>query len=174
MARTKKPCPGCGEVDPYRSAAEVCGDCKRKLKNEKHLREALEKEPDLLLLKFSSTYHWNPGFYGRYTVNSDVRIILARAFTDLVRCISGRVSLQAGVGHNEYLMERGVGSKLDHIWDGGPDSCVRVTAEQQIAVRRLFRAIDEALRSAYGEGVEHGENFLQQLAGGRTVARRLL
>jgi len=33
MGRTKKPCPGCGEVSPFRAADEVCGKCARILDN---------------------------------------------------------------------------------------------------------------------------------------------
>ena len=31
MGRTRKPCPGCGEVDPQRSADDVCHSCNRKI-----------------------------------------------------------------------------------------------------------------------------------------------
>ncbi len=43
MSRTKKPCPGCGEVSPRRAADEVCHECAKKLREHKELSESIEK-----------------------------------------------------------------------------------------------------------------------------------
>lgn len=61
--RTTQPCPGCGEVYPYRGAKEVCPTCKGKLKffddlAEEQKRELKAKEIAQVFIPGAS--HWLP------------------------------------------------------------------------------------------------------------------
>lgn len=44
MSRTRKPCPGCGEVDPHRPADKVCARCRDSIQFCKKFREAPQGE----------------------------------------------------------------------------------------------------------------------------------
>ena len=46
MGRTRKPCPGCGEVCECRPAAEVCGGCKGLIEDGEKYRELSRKSGD--------------------------------------------------------------------------------------------------------------------------------
>jgi hypothetical protein len=61
---TKKPCPGCGRVDRYRKANEVCNVCRRDLDTwKKHLETLDQQDATTQPVKLSEVdYAW-PGFY---------------------------------------------------------------------------------------------------------------
>ena len=64
MSRTTKPCPGCGEVDRYRVANAVCGNCRRDLDAWKqHVASLGKLDAQTEIVELSEVdYAW-PGFY---------------------------------------------------------------------------------------------------------------
>lgn len=62
MSRTKRPCPGCGEVHPYRPAASVCETCARKLEQFDRLKALVEADASTVVLSFSvsNLTNWLP------------------------------------------------------------------------------------------------------------------
>ncbi len=168
MTRTQKPCPGCGEVDRYRKANKVCSDCRNQLDGYDSMHRLISSTADAQLYVYSSTYHWNRNFYGKFRLPafSDVRRDLDRAFHDLVGCVSGPVAPNEHC--RDYLLRQGAkapGSD-SNVYGNGPDDLVRLTPETRVAFRRLFELIIEALEAVSIDAYEHGQDFLEQLAKG--------
>jgi hypothetical protein len=61
--KTRKPCPGCGQVIHGREAEKVCVDCRRAIDSwNKHIA-TIKAAPDQCMVLLKGVYHWYPMFY---------------------------------------------------------------------------------------------------------------
>ena len=80
--RTKKPCPGCGKVVPYRKVSEVCNECRKDIREgQSHRKSELagQRKKELVIVQFPEYEHWLPSLhhaspaYGDHKYESHVR-----------------------------------------------------------------------------------------------------
>lgn len=173
MGRTKKPCPGCGKVDPNRPAASVCATCRRKIdgyadliRRDKERRDALA----LVVFRMGEAIHWNPRFYPQmgpadnYDVGRVERDELGTAFWELVRTVgdTGLSQRRARVSNSvQHIVEN---QRPGYHYSGEIE--VSMTQTERDALDRLFRAIHLSLASAYDSGLDRGRRFVTGMIDG--------
>lgn len=159
---SKKPCPGCGQVDPYRKIDEVCRDCKRNLREVAWLRKALEEaNAGRLVAKLGAKSHWNRYFTVRYPRRGNYEIGSALQRAIYHTCLAG--SVPSGSDRDSpYLMKK----EREHFATDGSHIYRAVTQEFFDAVQVLMDTIDEALSQSFAAGQEDGQRFLLDLAEG--------
>lgn len=165
--RTKKPCPGCGQVDPYRPADKVCSDCHTKLrrseKTDKEL-EAAAKQPGLVPVSLPWAIHAYPYIpdcrdreTGRepdrefYTA-ADVLLRCSGVYAPTVRVFSSQCDPVFPYPKNTWNHQSGSGTVL-HIEEP-------VLAQW----RALFNAVVAMVETAHRNGEQEGSNMLARLA----------
>lgn len=147
MSFTRKPCPACGKVNPYRKPDTICGDCKKKLEwADQKESEMAQLMPSEVVVPIGELPHWN-----QYIPRG--KEILTR----LHQLVMG-VSRRTGV--NRYLSGTGI---LGTIEGGGG---IEIALDPQVAeiVPQLLTEIQSALDAAYQEGKADGHHILVRLA----------
>lgn len=179
MARTTKPCPGCGQIDRYRAADKVCQDCKKKLVR----IEAIEAEAAELRATVAASLsadtkphrlHMPEKAYGMVGVNNRLADSIAytnlRATTEamflalLAPLDRGRVDEWR---HNTPLPASGdqyLPPDLRHV---------EATDEGATASRLWWKSLNAWSQACYGAGVEDGRDLLGQLAAGEMTVTQV-
>lgn len=181
MSRTRKPCPGCGDVSPYRAASDVCSKCRENLDVVlPALLERVEKqEGDRKPFVHHTTGHWNPRFYGKYEFlwpgTHAVQDKLGDSFNDLVEVVGHRpvagsswkvprlLDISQLQTHTQYEMGYGP----------APERVILIYPEQRIAFQRMFAAIEEALASTFAQGKVEGQEVIQQMLTGELSMKEM-
>lgn len=164
MARCKKPCPGCGEIDQFRNANSVCCSCEEiiskgiELKKEtKKLRRAVSKwcsETNRIPVRIPDARYWPDNTL----LEKKYARAMAVSFRQLINAIS-----EGGIVR-VATPDRGVPPFSMHYGD----ICdYRLLKEEEAdALDRLHRALIRAIYRAYIQGIKHGRNLLMQIAKG--------
>lgn len=173
MSRTRKPCPGCGDVDTRRAASDVCSKCRQKLDE---LLPALLGRVDKArtgreLYAHHRTSYWNPQFYGNYSFlhsyGRDLQRELLDAFTDLVEVVGERREPERGWTRAPFLLDaRRLRTHTRYEPPYGAGVTLYLYPEQRIAFQRMFAAIEEALASTFAQGKVEGQEVIQQMLTG--------
>jgi len=159
MGRTRKPCPGCGEVVEHRRADAVCGYCQRMI-------EAGKKYAKQQQRRFGAPYsipfapHGFP--YVRHCGDGSLRQFRS-AFFDL--CVAVSVEPAKATYSNEALVpNEGLGYSHGQVY---------LEPANRDALRELYAAVQAIAGESYREGKRDGEAFVQALCSGEVSLREL-
>ena len=181
MAHTRKPCPGCGEVDRYRAADEVCQTCRDKLDR----IAKIEADAEQLRATVANTLNSETKPRGVYVPekgygmagldsrlsDSPEYLAFAAATVEMLKALTapldrGRIDEWHNNGsvpsHNEYRHSR----SQDEI-------CIEITDAGVQATRDWWRAWAALSQALYGAGVEDGRDLLGQLAAGEMTVTQV-
>lgn len=157
MGRTTKPCPGCGDVNSSRAAAEVCYECKRLMEDGNKYR-ALTVNPDRELRQVVTARHHLP--YIRHCGDQH-----RYAFQEHFRDLAVAVSIKSP--ESEHTLVRLV---------EGQDSDYRGSRSFVAGVPTLMNSLYQEARAiaqaAYDAGRQDGQNFIAGLAAGEMSLER--
>jgi hypothetical protein len=169
MAYTKKPCPGCGEVHPYRSANSVCTPCAEKLKNYDKLDALIKaehgKQTDIYFVP-DDDWPWIP----MKGCNFDGRRDFGKLLSRLVKAAGKKLSTGDGQSSTSYCYFKGVERESipkrtscdEHVWR----SHVSLPKRFAVIVQELHDALCRAFKAEYAAGVSDGKNLLLGLQTG--------
>lgn len=175
MSRTKKPCPGCGEVNRYRPAAEVCHTCQEHIKLGKQaIAEAKKTGPGNVWVRgYHGTPYVHRGSIG-WRGDPDCRDIgkaLGKVFKSIAVPSQGR---DTAVDEDVFTLDVKIAARM-RIDQGNnwhqPD--FQVPAEFLDAIRELYVDLCHVTAHAYEEGKQDGRNILDGLASGEISVREL-
>lgn len=160
MARTRKPCPGCGEVVARRGAQEVCWRCRELLAEAMANRELLSKRVDLAVATICPARGIRLPF-GQIPERECA--VLEAAMEALERAaVEGpevRGVDESGVCESMFRSVEGLGR-------GYAEERFLVDRSLLEAFRALQTAFWDAVRAAYRKGRRSGANLLKGLASG--------
>ncbi len=172
MSRTTKPCPGCGEVHPYRPAAEVCGDCEAKFEELRVLKQSIRQAIEnghLVVANLHGAWHWQPYITGPN--RDDVQ----KLFLELCEAVSQRTWRETSEGHFHYGILDTEGDKRDNTLivpkarndrkESGDNQCMLPSHAANI-LPKLYQAISDLADSCYLEGHQKGRDLLMSLHSG--------
>lgn len=159
MALTKKPCPGCGRIDPERAANSVCHQCKRDLE----LSKAYKVELELRQKKNLSGIEWiriPEDWWGLPRFCSDE---LKQAVYDLILSLgkpldksNNKLILTAELPHKQYAGH----------YTNQYERFVCVPIGVRAALVELFEQIRLSQNKTYEDGKRYGRSILHRLADG--------
>lgn len=159
MALTKKPCPGCGRIDPERAANSVCHQCKRDLK----LSKAYQVELELRKEQNTADTEWikiPQNWYGLPSFCSDN---LKKAIYDLILKLGKVLDKEdtvwldsAQVPHKQYSRH----------YTNEYNKFVCVPKGIRGMLVELFEQIRLAQNKTYEDGKKFGRSILHRLANG--------
>jgi len=153
---SKKPCPGCKEVEHYRPANEVCSECARLLKEAAWMEERLNKmADDEIVVMYGERYHWNKYIYSRASVSRDLMKIFQRLAEAASRPTTKRSSEVQLLGDIDPFAQKYV-------------IINKLLAETIIDLRR---EVQVALELEYKQGKKDGTSLLMGLADGSLSAQ---
>lgn len=179
MARTTKPCPGCGQIDRYRPADKVCGTCKDKLAKIAAIEaEAAQLRATVAAALNAETkphrFYISEKAYGMVGVNNrlaeSVEYLNLRATTEamfyalLAPLDRGRIDTWR---NNTAIPETG-----DHYLPLDL-RCVETTDDGAQATRLWWKSLKAWSQACYGVGVEDGRDLLGQLAAGEMTVTQV-
>lgn len=168
MAKTKKPCPGCGEPEEYgyRDADKVCGACQKLLAEAKAAREQKAADEDLV------AYHvparpWDLPYIGHCGSTSEGEPFsrFREAYHALVD-LSGVEHHAAGTFCGATSAGRLLKSRSSSHSAWYPHYLRRASVEP---LQQLFAAVESMVANAYAEGKREGEGFIARLATGEVT-----
>jgi hypothetical protein len=155
--RTRKPCPGCGEVDRYRKVDAVCPSCKALLG---YARSTVKTKTRA---KFVGSLPWAPHSLAYLHGAGDVGRELQVDFYDLLLELSEPAppGVTGSSGFNRIKREGGFSYGDPRIFD------------RRVAVRarRVYLTIVRAIRAANLDGKKDGSHFVSRLAAGEVTAQ---
>lgn len=152
---SKKPCPGCNKVDPWRPASEVCSECKRALKRAAYLEEQLSKiEADEVMVTYGARAHWNS--YIRTRSGKAGRELMG-LFFNLAEAVSKPSTAHWTKSEFDLLGPPGSRGATRHV---------TMPRSVAVAIRNLRLAVVRALELEYEAGKDHGHKLLLRLAEG--------
>lgn len=158
MARTRKPCPACGEVCQFRPAAEVCRDCKGLLADGEKYRQLSEEsgcEPYQIpqsTYNFPYIQHTSQSF-GEGSFEKDFQ----RAIFDVLDAIAGPLPSNVPYTHEELFRSNSRGERK---------TTVMLQPQVVEPLRAMYQAVQGIAIHAFDEGKARGSNLLMQLASG--------
>lgn len=148
--RTRRPCPGCGEINPYREPEKVCSTCRNQLLLVDELKAEIEKiAPDEIRTHIGECPHWNQ----RIRFDDG---LLRKLFHQLVM-----LAKRHEVERSRYASE-GILGKID--LGASIDIIIRKDIADVISTLRI--AVESALQAAYQDGKSDGHKLLMRLAAG--------
>lgn len=150
--RTKKPCPGCGEVDIWRKADEVCRECKIKISRFDELEKETKKKSEVFVY-FGERYHWNKYIHTRGGLESSD---LMKAFHRLALAASKFSLNPPHIKDGILILDKVEGVGIGRIMD-------KETAEAFLALHKMIQPL---IDSVYESGKRDGHNLLMRLASG--------
>lgn len=160
-----KPCPGCGEVEDYRRADEVCGECAENLSFAKEVKAAQAARALDSVYQYWLTESAHCIKLGCY-ISSEVNRPIVEALHEMARSYHMPEIDDApfAPGENHDLFPS------DHY--GSP---MRLTMRESDAerLRALARLFGDSLKHAREKGRMDGENFIARIADGRISATDL-
>ena len=160
MAKTRKPCPGCGRVPTlgrlsWRNANSVCDRCRRILDEADRTRDESDaKAQGEVLVYVDEPYIPHGDGRPKYGVG--------RRFTEVV------MSVGKDVPRLGYESHRPLFRSADRSTRCGS---ARIPINFAAAIKRLWRDTEKALGAAYAQGHEDGQNLLAQLATGELTVQ---
>lgn len=158
---SKKPCPGCGQVDRHRRADEICSDCREKFQRVKVLEQELAKiNRDRIVVAYGEYAHWNQYIYTHATSGKYGREIM-RVMHALV------LSLVAPVAE-DYVRGYGVNDTIPRVLGKNSQGIRYGTLPQDVTdtIIELRNVIQLALDEAYEAGKHDGSSVLMRFAAG--------
>lgn len=196
--RTRKPCPGCGEVDRYRHADSVCSKCEKGLEewreHVKRQRSLIERSRSRKLVALAGAEHWWPGFYyggPRCHIEGldETRKGLRKLFDDLAKLVCEPVpsNYSAGqdvgwlyhaeeVGDPESKRKPKYRPYLDYPCSRSISSSSEyalIDPELAKVLQQLWDHVARFTHMGYLGGVEDGRDLLMQLASGAMSTDKL-
>lgn len=159
MRQAKKPCPNCGNYDPWRKSTEICRECKSLIRDGNCFRQELKKRINLVPSFLYEAYYLNDTYYhcgGSKEINE-----ARKAIYDLALSISMDDPNNKGDYRKDPFM---LGGNSSHT--GSPANSVLVDKTALDAIIRLNNAIKKLTKSAYSKGHREGRDLLKQLASG--------
>jgi hypothetical protein len=169
MSRTKRPCPGCGQVKPWRAASEVCADCKVLLDEGRKARERAATVPrgtELAVLPFAPhrlgyiPHFWQP-FLGERHKSADA--VIQQAIFDLASMFGEQVEWRDVRRSNQQPL-----APVTMDGHGGNNTYWKVPIGLRDILTRLYEAVQAGAKHAYEEGKHDGHSLLIGLATGQT------
>jgi len=157
MSRTRKPCPGCGEVHPARPADGVCYDCKKMIQLGRDTRAAAdapaqERKPYVV----PDVSH---GFEYIHYVPYDERAALTREMLRMVTLI----------GQPYHGSNRQYNCPLLIPSSDGMHGSPRLYTDSEVEIiRKFWDALDVTCVATYEDGRAKGRSLLLGLANGET------
>lgn len=159
MALTKKPCPGCGRVDPERAANSVCHQCKHDLE----LSKAYKVELELRQKKNLSGIEWiripdNWSGLPRFC-NDELKLAIYNLILKLGKPLdksNTQIQRTAELPHKQYSGH----------YTNAYNRFVCVPVGVRAALVELFEQIRLSLDSTYASGKRYGRSILHRLADG--------
>lgn len=157
--RCKKPCPGCGEVDKYRSADKVCSDCHHLIKEALEAREHRKADKTMEARKLPFAAHGLPYIhymkdghfgdnYGRLVVNG---------LYELCKLFGEPAGGEAGYDTPPVIAAQESG----YEWE-----IRRFPVGFSKVVEELYTNIVNGAEAGYRDGYRDGQNLLAGLAKG--------
>lgn len=177
MAHTKKPCPGCGQIDRNRAADQVCGVCRKKLDR----IAAIEAEAEQLRATVStaSAMETKPRLVYLPTRNYNImdqrdRLIDSPEFSTFRLSTAAVIRsltqpLDQGRKTNHWNQRDSVPAICDHaISESSAENFgyAELSDEAVKTVRQWWKDLTAFGRTCYAAGVEDGRDLLVQLANG--------
>ncbi len=164
MSRTKKPCPGCGKLDPYRPADKVCSAChaalRRSEKTDREL-EAAAKQPGLAPVWLPWAIHAYPYIRNArdHETGEDFDRDFYRAADTLLRC-SGVHAPTLGRGNCSPVFEY----PKNHPESSFDSTVIHIERPVLDQWRKLHGAVQGIARTAHKIGADEGANMLARMA----------
>ena len=155
MARTRKPCPACKKVSPYRPAADVCSKCQQLIVEALARREELKQNKELVPTRLGQAAHWNDTYY--YRGRRDDIDVTARAIYLLAKELT--------IKDPEFRADYGEPGILGKV-EGYGETCMLVDKKIGELLFDLNVSIHVLVRGAYAEGKQDGRNLLMALQSG--------
>lgn len=169
MGRTRKPCPGCGEVCQNRAADDVCSDCRLSFDALATLRKEIDRAIDngyAMPVKLHGAKHWQPWICSDCDEVQDL-------FLKLCRAIGVRAWYRTerwGYAHSAMAIERDTeGLKFDQKRSGRserPDEQYLIPVGAVSILPELYRAIGDLADQQYLRGHQEGRDLLMSLQAG--------
>lgn len=187
MSRTRKPCPGCGEIDRYRPATEVCESCRELMDAGREFHERLRAEAETGerraygVAPVTRDHDWPRIFAGGGFSNDPARAF-ARAFSRLVRLIGEEIPTKLvpqdkhdvinGRWEMTHKAERAARRLVPALAQsdagrGSLSECVLLLPEVARALSDLYASANAIAVRSQRDGEERGYSILTGLATGR-------
>lgn len=163
MAKTKKPCPGCGEPQPwFRDADKVCGHCQKLIEDGKNARAQAKVGKQAVRMPFAP--HGLPYIHHADKKGGEIQ----RVFVELARSLGPLVQgTEEGV-KSVPLVEGMEGSSY-----ASGDKYVSVLRGTPALLNQLYQLIVKACETAHTGGRRQGEDLIGSLAAGRLSLEEL-
>lgn len=153
---SSKPCPGCGKIESWRPADEVCRECKQALKKIKDWEEQISKiGNDQIVVSFGLRDYWNQYIHDH--VNHDVTD--DHIGRNIVSAFH-RLALAASTPSLEYHAE------FELLGEAQGKQYVIMQRSIAEAIRDLFALMQPSIEAIYKSGKLDGHNLLMRLATG--------
>jgi hypothetical protein len=178
VAHTKKPCPGCGQIDRYRAADEVCGTCRKKLDR----IAAIEAEAVQLRATVAATLNADTKPRGVYVPEKGYGIVynnrmgespeyaaVAATFRTMIQALTGPLDR----GRADTWHSNGTVPVRSEYSRSEVKSWVETTDDGAKATQVCWLAFGEFAQACYGAGVEDGRDLLAQLAAGEMTVSQV-
>ena len=159
MSKTKKPCPGCNQVTSYwRAADEVCGDCKRAIRDGKRYAEMVKRTAERDTGKSLWGYptlasQWGSGPRSSRREESGFHESLCRVIEE------------CGIP-TEKTAKKGIAPLDNRTFF---QSAVLMSDTLAVLLGTLADSADKMAEMAYAKGRRRGESLVASLAEGRTT-----
>jgi len=149
---TRKPCPGCGEVNPYRKPDKICDACHNRLLLADKLQAEMEKvEHGETLAYLGERSYWNQRIRFDDSDNS-LRSLLHQLLM---------LTKRHQVERSPYA-PTGILGKIDQAGSVG----IIIRKDIAETITALRNQIDASLNDAYRDGFHDGHKLLMRLAEG--------
>jgi hypothetical protein len=172
MAHTKKPCPGCKEVHPYRGADDLCAGCERLLEDGRKYQADLAKtSPALRHYVYSEAFYGYPG-YGeessrirrKESASDRARKALVALIESLSRTASVNVQCRKWGQDQAPLVIKAMTREMSdwmHV--------IRMNPEHARLLNELDAAFRDVAHDTYEAGREYGQSLIASLARGEST-----
>lgn len=168
---TSKPCPGCGQVDPYRPAASVCRACRDALDRDKALLAARKAQEGKVLTRMPHAPHALPYIQYAFEFKSAFQesfSLLAAAAGEVVPAAHAYEltdTEQAGVLVPEHNKGMNVGGYSLH------PNFLLIDPGALEALRAVYASVVNIARVAHADGLADGRSLLTGLASGEITVK---
>jgi hypothetical protein len=159
--RTRKPCPGCGEVDGRRPADAVCRECRALLAWARAERGERRARSRIVFCR-----PWAP--HALKYLGSEEE---ARAFQRAYWCLVGQVSEAAPPGVFPSFDRGGLMHRITADGFSSGDDYRLADARVLARLRRLYLLAVRTVEAARREGRTAGRRFVSELATGERTAQ---
>ena len=169
IGRTKKPCPGCGEVVPYRKVNDICNKCKTCIQEGRARGKAILKARENKKLSVVQV-HWLPSIHeinsiydanGTPVLDNKFSEHLKKTFISLAQAVSEPGGVEAGSTDTELLVahqERAYGC---------PEANRTMPPAVLALFQELYACIITAAKNAYANGEERARDYFQSIVAGK-------